>query len=280
MERKSNMSAGLGPMRASVGAALRFVREEWRLVLFVAGIGAAAQALALALLGATLAWPVAFLLIAIASHAALTRAALSGSTSVQPNLAGDTLRTLGCVAIVGLFAAIVFIVVLYLAMSALIAPYMEQAKAAGENEAALRAVLETAIAAQPDLLRWTGLGGALIIFALTSRFFFAAPLSIDRGKVLAFQSWAAARGHLLKIMLARFVLLAPALILAGALQSIAGVGAGAPVGDPALMIQRAFSNPLYWGVLQFLQTAVYGALEAGLSAHLYRHLAPAPQAGK
>ncbi|MEQ1618605.1 MAG: hypothetical protein ABL883_09715 [Terricaulis sp.] len=267
-------------MRASVGAALRFVREEWRLVLLVAGIGAVAQALALAALGATLSWPVAFLLIAIAGHAALTRATLSGSARVQLNLAGDTLRTLGCVAIVGLFAAIVFIVVLYLAMSALIAPYMEQAKAAGENEAALRAVLETAIAAQPDLLRWIGLAGAVIIFALTSRFFFAAPLSIERGKVLAFQSWAATRGYLLKIMLARFVLLAPALTLAGALQSIAGVGAGVPVGDPILIIQRAFSNPLFWGALQFLQIAVYGALEASLSAHLYRRLAPAPQAGK
>lgn len=280
MEQKSNMAAGIGPMRASVGAALRFVREEWRLVLLVAGIGAVAQALALLLLGATLMWPVAFLLIAIAAHAALTRAALSGGAQVQPNLAGDALRTLGCVAIVGLFAAIVFIVVLYLAMSALIAPYLEQAKAAGEDEAALRAVLETAIAAQPDLLRWMGLAGALIIFTLTSRFFFAAPLSLERGKVLAFQSWAATRGHLLKIMLARFVLLAPALILAGALQSIVGVLVGVPVGDPTLMIQRAFSNPLYWGALQFLQTAVYGALEAGLSVHLYRQLAPAPQAGK
>lgn len=279
MEQKAKIGAGLGPVWVSIGAALRFVRENWRFVLMVAGLGAAAHALALAVVGSTLLWLPAFLIVSAAVHAALTRAALSGAGGVRQAALGDTMRTLAAMVIVGLFAALIALVAAYVAMSALIAPYAEQVKQAGQDEAALRAIFERAVEEQPNALRWAAAIGALLIFALTSRFYFAAPASIDRGKVLAFRSWIDTRTHMLRVMVARFVLLAPALILAGALQSIAGAAIGVNFEDAALVIQRALADPLFWGLMQFLQIAVYSSLEAGLSASLYQTLAARPQPG-
>jgi hypothetical protein len=277
MERKASKGPGFAPVWASIGAALRFAVEHWRFVLMVAIAAAGAHALALAGLGASLLWLLGFVLIATVVHAVLTRAALSGPASVRQYASGDAPRTLAALCIVGLLVVIVFFVLWTAAAAILIAPYVEEAAKLKDDAAATQALMQRAIAAQPNMVAGIGLVGALLIFALTSRFYFAAPASVAQGRVLAFQSWAATRGHSLRIMVARLVLLGPAFILASALQSIAGGLLGVNFQDTSAVLQRAFTDPLFWGVMQALQVAIYGALEAGLSAQLYRQLAPPPQ---
>lgn len=277
MVQKTSRGPGFGPVWASIGAALRFAVENWRFVLMVAAVAAAAHALALALLGASLLWLFGFAVLAAIVHAVLTRAALSGPGVVRQTARDDALRTLAALSIVALLGLLVFIVGTTLAQAILIAPYVDQATAAKADSAAMQALMERAIREQPNAVAGIGLVGALILFALTSRFYFAAPASVDQRRVLAFQSWAATRGHTLRIMVARLVLLGPALILAGAVQAIAGALLGVSFQDTAAVLQRAFADPVFWGAMQMLQVALYGALEAGLSAHLYRNLAPPPQ---
>ncbi len=276
MEQKASRGPGFGPVWTSIGAALRFAVENWRFVLTVAAAAAAAHAIALAAFGASLLWLLGFILVAAAAHAALTRAALSGPGMVRQNASSDAPRTLAALCIVGLLVVIVFFVLWTVALAILIAPYVDEAAKLKENAAATEALMQQAIQAQPNLVAGIGLAGALIIFVLTSRFYFAAPASVAQGRVLAFQSWAATRGHTLRIMVARLVLLGPALILAGALQSIVGGLLGVNFQDTSAVLQRALTDPLFWGAMQLLQVAVYGALEAGLSAQLYRQLAPPP----
>ncbi len=267
---------GMQAVWMSIGAALRFVREQWRFVLIVAAAGALAHAFTVAALGATLLFLPMLMIVSVAVHAVLTRAALAGVGAVQSNAGADTLRTLGAMTIVGLFAALVGIVLFYVAASILLAPFAEQAKAVAEDEAALRALMERAVRERPDVLRWAGLIGAFILFALTSRFYFAAPGSVDNGKVQAIQSWVWSRGHILRIMLARVVLLGPALVLAAALQSLVGIAVGVGADDPIAMLTRAQANPgaflAFYAGAQFVQIATFSSLEAGLSAHLYRTL--------
>lgn len=262
------------PIRDSIGAALRFARGNWRFVLGVAALGAGAHTLALAGLGSNLLWFPALIAVSGAVHAVLTRAALSGAPGAASTLAGDTGRTIAAGAIVGFFAAMIVLVLLYVSMGVLIAPYVDEAKALLEDQAGLRALMERAVREQPAILSWTIGIGALIMLALTSRFYYAAPASIERGRILVFESWRSTKGAMWRVIAARVVLLGPALILVGALQSLAGMVVGVSGADPAAMAARAEANPLafvaFYGVAQFLQIAIYTSLEAGLSASLYR----------
>jgi len=270
------------PIKDSVGSALRFTRGHWRLVLALAAASAVLQVLALMLLGS--APPIAFfalLFIATGAHALMVRTALDGADAARATPVRDTMRALGAVAIIGAFLFIIALVVAYVAMSVLIAPFMEEAKAAGENQAALQAVMEQAVAAQPHVLTWATIIGALIVFVFTSRFYLAVPLSIDQGRILVFESWRRTRGQLLRIVAARLWLLFPALVLVFALQSLIGRAVGINAADFMVLAAQAQSNP--WGFLifftagQFVQVAIYASLEAGLAAGLYRALPqPAP----
>ncbi len=262
------------PIRDSIGAALRFARGNWRFVLAVAALGAGAHTLALAGLGSSLLWFPALIAISGAVHAVLTRAALTGAHGAPATLAADTGRTIAAGAIVGFFAAIIVLVLLYVSMAVLIAPYIDEAKTLLEDQAGLRALMERAVREQPAILSWTLGIGALIMLALTSRFYYAAPASLDRGRILVFESWRSTKGAMWRVMAARVVLLGPALVLVGALQSLAGMVVGVNGADPAAMAAQAQANPLaflaFYGAVQFLQIAIYTSLEAGLSVSLYR----------
>lgn len=272
------------PIRDSIGAALRFARGNWRFVLGVAALGAGAHTLALAGLGSNLLWFPALIAVSGAVHAVLTRAALSGAPGAASTLAGDTGRTIAAGAMVGFFAAIIVLVLLYVSMAVLIAPYVEEAKGLLEDQAGLRALMERAVREQPAVLSWTLAIGALILLALTSRFYYAAPASIERGRILVFESWRSTKGAMWRVIAARIVLLGPALVLVGALQTLAGMVVGVNGADPAAMAAQAEANPLafltFYGAVQFLQIAIYTSLEAGLSASLYRAFQqqPPPQA--
>lgn len=257
-----------------VGEALRFVRAEWRLALTVGAMGATALA-ASALLG-----PLALVALAVVltlCHTAFVSAALRGSAQVRANLGRDALRVGGAMAIVGLIVLILVIATAYIAMAVLIAPYMEQAKAAGEDQAAIEAVMRTAIAAQPHIAPWALAIGAAVIFYFTTKLFVAAPASVDRGRVSVFDSWRMSRGQVLRIMGARILLLGPAIILVGAVQSLIGIALGFSTSDPAALVTQSQANPalflLFFALVVFVQLSVFAALEAGLSTAIYRRVA-------
>ena len=111
------------PIRDNVGAALRFVRENWRFVAITAAVAAAAQGLGLFVLGSSLVGVLLVGLITAAAYAALTRAALSGPQPIQPGLAADGARVFAAMAAIGFFLSLIVIMLVFVAMSVLIAPY-------------------------------------------------------------------------------------------------------------------------------------------------------------
>jgi hypothetical protein len=272
--------AGKAPIFDSIGAALRFARENWRFVLMVAAISAGAQALAMLALGPTLIWFAVLGLASAAANAALIAAALHGAGAVRARLVGDTGRVAAAMAMVGFFIALIAFLAIYIAMSVMIAPYAEEVKAAGQDQAQLMEIMNHAAEAQPNVLSWALLLAGAAIFALTSRFYLAAPASVDEKRIVVFESWRWTRGNLLRIVAARLMLLAPALIFVGALQSLLAMAMGVAAGDAMALAAYGQSNPavfaLFFGVASFVHIAIYSSLEAGLSSYLYRGLRPPP----
>lgn len=265
------------PARESIGAALNFVRGSWQTIALAAGAVALAQAAAMLLTGPSLIW-MAALIIGFASAYALYLNAALGAGEPRQGLAGHAGRLVLGMGMIGVFAFIVMLMVIFVAMSVLIAPYGAEIQAAGENEAAVQAIMERAIAAQPNVLMSSLAAGMALLFVLTTRFYFAAPATVERKRVTVFDSWRMTRGSFVRILTARVVLLGPALILAGALQSLAAMLLGAPT-DPASLLAYGQANrvgfALFYASAIFFQLAIFSALEAGLSANLYRALKPA-----
>ncbi len=260
-------------IKESVGEALRFSRAHWQFALAVGALGSAAIVTSM-LLGPLL---LIFLpLVMIVCHTALVSAALKGPSQVRATLVQNALRVGGAMAMVGLIFIILAIGTAYIAMAVLIAPYAEQAKAAGEDQAAIEAVVRQAIEAQPHIAPWAMAIGGAVIFFVTSRLFLAAPASVDRGRVILLESVRWSRGNTLRIMGARLLLLLPALILVGAVQSLLGAALGFNTSDPNALMAQATANPalfiLFFAVAIFAQLSFYAALEAGLSTALYRRL--------
>lgn len=275
-------SDGKVPIFESAGQAVAYLRANWRFVSAVAGIGALAQGLSFLLLGPSVLWLVVLGLVGAATHAAFLGGSILGTAAVPTRIGADTARVAAAMSIIGFFMAIAAFMIMYVAMSVLIAPYAEQAQAAREDSAQLMVIMNQAISAQPSVILWAAFVGIVILLALTSRLFLAAPASVDQNRVVVFQSWRWTKGNMLRIMAVRIVLLGPALILVGALQTLATAVLGAPGGDPTALAGFAQSNPAlfaaFYAAASFIQIGIYGALEAGLAAYLYRGLKPAPAA--
>jgi hypothetical protein len=273
------MAQGAVSIRDNVGAALRFARENWRFVLAVGGFAAAAQGLVL-LFGLNPLWIVTVLLAVLAAHTALTSAALGLPRPFVNRLPGDSARVGAAMIILGALCAIVVLTVTFVAMSVLIAPYADEVRAAGEDRAAVRAITERALQSQPAALSWVSFLIAALLLALTTRFYLAAPASIERKRIVLFDSWRMTRGNFLRIVGARLLLLGPAFVFVGALQTLVAMALGAPSGDPLALINYANTNPAgfsgFYTVGIFLQVCLYSALEAGLSASFYRALSDIP----
>jgi len=241
----------------------------------VAALAAGAQGLVF-LLGLNLFWIGAVLVAVLAAHTALVSAALALPRPFFSRLASDSARVGVAMTMLGALCVIVFVMITFVAMSVLLAPYGEQVKAAGEDSAAVQAIMERALQSQPEAMSWMSVFAAVLLFALTTRFYLAAPASIDRRRIVLFDSWKMTRGNLLRITGARLLLLGPAFIFVSALQTLVAMAVGAPAGDPAALIGYASANPVGFGgfytVSIFLQVSVYSALEAGLSASFYRAL--------
>lgn len=261
-------------IRDTVGAALRFVRENLRFVVTVAALAALAQAVLLPL-GPNLAWMAAVLLAVLAAHTALTTAALGGAPT--EGLSANAGRVGLAMLLVGIFLAIIFIMLMFTAMSFMIAPYQAEVQAAGENQAALQAIVERALQEQQHIMSYAMFAGAVLAFLITTRFYLVVPATIDRKRISVFDSWRMTRGNFLRIIGARLLLLGPAFILASALQSLLAMAVGAPTSDPVQMLQFAQTNLLAFAIFYtlsiFLQIVIYSVLEAALSAKIYRKLA-------
>lgn len=259
------------PIKASVGEALRFVRANWRFALITGALGAVGI---VALTPIPLLGIVGLYFVMVAANTALVSAALNGVANVRARLANDTLRVGAALAIVGFVLLIIAIAVYFVAMMVLAAPYADEVRAAGENQAQVQAIMERAASSQPQVLSWMLLTGALAIFYISTRFYFAAPATIDRGRISAFDSWRLTSGNVLRIMGARILLLLPAIILVGAVQALVGGALGLSTSDPAALLAQAQANPVaffvFFGVGMFVQVALYSALESGLAAALYR----------
>jgi hypothetical protein len=270
--------AGKLSVRDAVGSALRFVREQWRVVLFVAGAAAFVQTLALLAFGAGFVWLVVLAAVSATAFAVLTRVALFGQKDVAAKVAGDAVRVAVVAGAIGSIVAILSITLLYVAMSVLIGPYADQVRAAGQNQAALTAIMQHASDSQPGVLLWTLGAWVVISFFLTSHFFLAVPDSVASRRIMIFRGWRWTSSHLLRVAGARILLLLPALVLTGAIQSIGGMALGFTTGDLNALSSQARGNPAlfaaFYGFSLFVQLALYSALEAGLSVALYRALKP------
>lgn len=265
------------PARDSIGAALRFARDRWQLIGATAGVLAIAQCAAMLLTGPSLIWMVVVFGGFAAAYAIFTGAAL-GVGSPRQSLPGNAGRLVLGMGIIVFFAAIVMIMVMFVAMSVLIAPYGPEVQAAGENQEAVRAIMDRAVAAQPDVLFWFLIAGLMVLFVLTTRFYFAAPASVERQRVVVFDSWRLTRGSFVRIALSRIVLLGPALLFTGALQSLAAIALGAPSDVPGLVAYSQSNRvgfALMYAAAVFFHVGFFSALEAALSANLYRALRPA-----
>lgn len=277
---------GKVPIQESVGAALAFLRQNLSLIGAGAGIGAASLALiAVASLQAPmLALPLALVstLVSAFVYAAFTRAALSGAGAVSANLLADGGRVWASMAVVGFFLFIVFVVLAipgFIILGAVIGgQYMSELEAAQGDEAASLELMGRIASENPGLLLGFALFYAFVWLALTSRLFVAAPASVDQQRILSFETWKWTKGEMLRILGARLLLLGPAYILVSALSYVLGVIMGVNVMDPASLASFAQANvAVYAGftfAAGFIQIGLYRALEAGLSAYLYRGLKP------
>lgn len=264
-------------IRDVIGDALRFAVENWRLALLAAGAGALVHLAAFFISGGGGLWLAALFFASVGVYSALTIAALKGAGAVRAELTRAAPRVAASIGIAGFFVGIIVLMVVYLSMSVLIAPYADEVRAAQENQQQLMAIMNRAVEEQPGVLLWALVAGALIVMLITSRFYLSVPASVDQNRIIAFESWRWTRGQTLRIFAARVGVLGPALILVGALQALIGIALGLG-SDPLAIANRSGANPtgfgLYYGGALFVQIALYANLEAGLSAAIYRRLTP------
>lgn len=281
------MAASAVPVQESVGAALRFVRENWRFVAVVAAVFAGASTAVSAIM---LAAPQTVMLTTLAAgvvrafcYAALVAAALYGVQAVGARWAADGWRVCASMAVVGFFLFIVMFVVSLPVSIALIAgpmaPYAEDLQQAGSDQAAVMGVMTRFMEENTLTILLIMLFFGAIWFLLTSRLFLAAPASVDAGRILTFETWKWTKGATLRISWARLMLLAPAYALMAALTLLIGRAFGFNVMDAASMQAAVRGNPVGLFIFEFVSSfivmALYASLEAGLSSYLYRGLKPA-----
>jgi hypothetical protein len=279
--------AGNVPIFESVGAALRYARENIRFIAVASVAGAAALTL---IGGLNLAAPqfgfvtwIVGRFVEAMVYAAFLGASLLGSEAVRTRWPNDGMRVWAAMAIIGFFLFIVMFVAFIIAGIVMavgpLAPYMGDLQAAGSDEAAVMAVMVRFAEANPVALLLLTLFLSAIWMLLTSRLYLAAPASVDQQRILSFETWAWTKGAVLRITGARLLLLLPAYFLVFAVTTLFGRLVGINPVDPATQATAASANPAGYLAFVFVTSALafalYSALEAGLSSYLYRGLKPA-----
>ena len=275
------------PVQESVGAALRNLRQHWRIGAAMAAIGALTLAIISSVtpLVPILAIPLAVLstFVSAAVYAAFTRLSLSGADSVRLAVLSDAWRVWSAMIVVGFFLFIVFVVLALpglVVMGVILAPrYGEALQSATGDEAASIAVMQRIATENPGLILAYIIFYGLIWLLVTSRLYLSAPATLDAKRVLTFETWPWTKGGMWRITGARLLLLAPAYVLYSALTYLFGLPFGANAADPIALESFGRANGPAFAALSFiggfLQLGLYVALEAGLSAHLYRGMKPA-----
>ncbi len=276
------------PINESVGAALRFVRANVRFILLASLIGALAGT---ALSALSFAVPQLSLVALIGSgvvqalvYAAFTGAALYGAEPARARFVSDGLRVWAAMAVIAFFFFIVFVVisipVLIISAAGPMAPYVGDLQAAGEDQAAVLAVMMRFMEENAGTLLLVTLFYGAVWLLLTSRLFVAAPATIEARRVLAFDTWKLTKGAMWRICAARLMLLVPAYILVSALSHLAGRAVGIDTMNISAVAQAAAANSpavlAYNFASSFMMLAAYLSMEAGLSAYLYKGLKPPP----
>jgi hypothetical protein len=274
------------PVRDCVGAALRFVRENWRFIGATSAIGAVAVTIVGALVVGVPAFGVlsgvvsAF--IQATTYAAFLGAMLFGATAVRERAMSDGGRVLAAMAIVALFLVLIMVVLSIPVFMALavgpLAPYREALTAAGDNRERVTEIMLQFAEANPGALLIVALFYFAVWFILTSRLYIAAPASVDQRRILTFETWAWTKGATFRIIAARLMLLLPAYVFVYALTYLAGQSVGVNVLDVNATNAVAAANPggflIYVLINSFITFAFYASLEAGLSAAIYQRLKP------
>ena len=112
----------------------------------------------------------------------------------------------------------------------------------------------------------------LVWFYLTTRLYLAAPASVDRGRILSFETWSWTKGATLKIMGARAMLIGPAFVLTFALTYLLSRAAGIALFDASGGSPQPGPALAFAIITAFLGYLVSDALSANLSSALYRDL--------
>ena len=279
--------AGNVPVFDSVGGAFAYVRENARFIAIVAGAGAAAVtiigALTMAVPAVGLATTMLSTVAQAFAYAALTAAALFGAGDARRRWPRDGGRVWAAMAIIGFFLFIVMFVASMIASIVLfagpMAAYVDELQGAGSDNAAVMRIMMQFVEANPLPILFVTLFFSVIWMLLTSRFYLAAPASVDKQRILTFETWKWTKGAMLPITGARLLLLLPANIFVGAISHLVGRAFGLNTFDPNTAAAVAQSNPagylVFIFIAGFLQLALYSSLEAGLSSYLYRGLKPA-----
>lgn len=274
------------PIRDSVGAAFAYVRENLRFILVISGAAAAAVTLigGLTLMAPALGFVTTILstLVQAFAYGALIAAALVGAAAARTRFAADGGRVWVAMALIGLFLFIVMFVVSMIASIALVAgpmaPYLADLQGAGPDNAAVMSIMLRFAEQNPLPLLLAVLFIGAIWMLLTSRLYLAAPATVDRQRILTFETWKWTKGAMLRITAARLVVLLPAYAFLFALNQLLARLMGVDIFDPVAVQAFAAANPaLYLGytlVTSFLALGVYSSLEAGLSTYIYRGLKP------
>lgn len=278
--------AGKVPVRESVGAALRLVRENANFVGTVALVSAVAMAVIT--LVSNFAGPfsiflsAAALFVSAASYGALTESALDGPGAARAKLWANGMRVLGAMLVVGLFmfiVSLVLIIAISVMLGPVLTPYAAELARVQQDSIAGMALLTRMLQENPAPFAVATLFFGAVWLMVTSRVFLAAPASVARGRIITFETWAWTKGNMLRICAARIMLLGPAYVLVTALSQLFGVAVGTNVMSPAAFATFAAGNVLGASVFVFANTlvnlAVFSSLEAALSAYLYRGLKPA-----
>lgn len=280
------MADGKVPVRECVGAALRYVRENWRVIATIAALSASiATFLAVA---SNFAGPASVLITLISSfvgaatYGAFTSGCLSGFAGVRERLVGDGMRVWGAMAVVCFFLLIVFVVLGVpgvIVFAVLIGPrYGAELQNVSGDQAATAALMQRIVIENPGMILAFLVFYGVLLLALTSRLYLAAPASVEAKRILTFETWSWTRGNMWRIVGARLMLLAPAYLIAAGVSYILASAMGLNINDPASA--QAFARAqvplyaIYLFVSGFLQLGLYSALEAGLSTYLYRGLKP------
>ncbi len=274
------------PIQDTVGAALRFVRENVRFVATLALITAAGLTLLLAIgiytqLG--LLTGAAALIARAFIYAALIGAALTGAESVRGRIGADGWRVWAACAVVAFFMFIAMFVAFLPGMIVLgagpLTPYVAELQVAGQDQAAVLEIMTRFAMENPIAVLLFFLFYSAIWLLLTSRLYLVAPASADQKRILTFETWRWTKGALFNITAARIMLLGPAYVLVNALDYVIATLPGVNMFDADAMVALAHSNPAaffgYAFTTNFIGVLVYTSLEAGLSTQFYRALKPA-----